>query len=581
MSKPVIFLAFANDKEDNARYLRELANEKRALEAVFQDKPCELIIKTDTTIEDIFDVFRRNKDNVVIFHYGGHADGYQLLLETPLVVKDANSGLNSPAHGEGLVAFLGSQKNLHLAFFNGCSTRQFGEQLMLAGVPAVLATDSSINDSVATELAINFYKQLVSGFALAQSFKDAVRQIVTRIGDKRGLFRKEANLQIENPYQLHLNKNYPNAKDWTLFGDNVATGEVGFTSQNINKTLIFPVYEAFARHEPDLLLSPDYKQKDEQKIANFVIETFPYPIGTHLRVLMANTPEMMRASTERLRKIAQTYRDSGHLLWIALLSQWWEAQHENAGFMLSVEAEEAIKQYFSAQPHEQAQLEEWKALLLLTESFKENGTPLFMPEIADIAQELANENAELTKAVANLHELHLRFLNNPTQGFLRLEETSAQANEDLGVLLKRLAYWINYRIFPIKEIFLKKIRTQKPLYMHKLVSLDNRAWEHSRDKTVAVPLFTDSYSVVLLKGKKLEDMSREVPSVLTLSPFLFDENAFIPNSVNSKLFVFKGLKNGEPYFHHLDEDKYIDINEDAMKEMRLLFAYFKQTCLNF
>ena len=124
MPKPIIFLAFANDKQDNARYLRNLANELRGLEVIFQDKPCDLVIKTSATIEDIFDVFRRNQDKIAIFHYGGHADGYHLLLETLTAVANPVNGLqdtvekrllasataNSIAYGEGLTAFLGNQK---------------------------------------------------------------------------------------------------------------------------------------------------------------------------------------------------------------------------------------------------------------------------------------------------------------------------------------------------------------------------------------------------------------------------------------------------------------------------------------
>jgi hypothetical protein len=63
-TKPVIFLAFANDREENANYLRNLAHEKRSLETIFQDRNCELIIKTNANIEDIFDTFRRNKDKI-------------------------------------------------------------------------------------------------------------------------------------------------------------------------------------------------------------------------------------------------------------------------------------------------------------------------------------------------------------------------------------------------------------------------------------------------------------------------------------------------------------------------------------
>jgi hypothetical protein len=84
--KPLIFLAFANDKVDNARYLRNLPLEldgiRKALQPAVREGLCEVIERANVTIEQIFDVFQTYKDRIAIFHYGGHADGYQLLLET-------------------------------------------------------------------------------------------------------------------------------------------------------------------------------------------------------------------------------------------------------------------------------------------------------------------------------------------------------------------------------------------------------------------------------------------------------------------------------------------------------------------
>ena len=80
-----------------------------------------------------------------IFHFSGHADGYQLLLES---IK----GDQSLAHGEGLVSFLKRRKELQLIFLNGCSTRQMARELVEEGVPAVIGTNQSVSDEVASTL---------------------------------------------------------------------------------------------------------------------------------------------------------------------------------------------------------------------------------------------------------------------------------------------------------------------------------------------------------------------------------------------------------------------------------------------
>ena len=53
-TKPILFLAFANDRDDRARYLRNLAEEarqvQRILAAAEQRSHCELVLKPTNEI---------------------------------------------------------------------------------------------------------------------------------------------------------------------------------------------------------------------------------------------------------------------------------------------------------------------------------------------------------------------------------------------------------------------------------------------------------------------------------------------------------------------------------------------------
>ena len=86
--KPAIFLACANVQQDGGRYLRNLPKElnllRPALEPAGSAGRCELIIRSNTSVEDIIDTFQneRYRGRIAAFHYGGHADGFQLLLES-------------------------------------------------------------------------------------------------------------------------------------------------------------------------------------------------------------------------------------------------------------------------------------------------------------------------------------------------------------------------------------------------------------------------------------------------------------------------------------------------------------------
>jgi hypothetical protein len=210
MSKPIIFLAFANDRVDNARYLRNLPKEldeiRKALDkAVLQGK-CEVIFEANTTIDEILNTFQdsRYKDRIAVFHFGGHADGYQLLLE------DAK-GAKSTAHAEGLVSFLARRSSLQFIFLNGCATEQQAKELADLGIPAVISTSSAIQDDIATQLASRFYNGIANENDLQTAWADAEDSIKITQGTSnlRGLYRKGAKEAADKfPWELTLSPKY-------------------------------------------------------------------------------------------------------------------------------------------------------------------------------------------------------------------------------------------------------------------------------------------------------------------------------------------------------------------------------------
>lgn len=179
---PVIFLAFANDQEDRVHYLRKLAEEARQTRTVLESTAvpnhlCELVMRQNASVDDIIGVFQdsRYRDRIAIFHFGGHANNYQLLLE------DAQ-GKQAVADTGGLSAFLGLQQNLHLVFLNGCSTEPQVQGLLDANVPAVIATLGPIEDEAATDFAAHFYQALASGRDLGQAYDEAIGVLRTKVG---------------------------------------------------------------------------------------------------------------------------------------------------------------------------------------------------------------------------------------------------------------------------------------------------------------------------------------------------------------------------------------------------------------
>ena len=117
---PVIFLAFSNDRGNESRFLRNLPEEERylreALEPAIEAGLCELVVRSNTRPGELLDVFQKYRGRIAVFHFGGHAGGFQLFME------DAQ-GNPELAHAEGLAEFLGTQDGLQFVFLNGCSTQ--------------------------------------------------------------------------------------------------------------------------------------------------------------------------------------------------------------------------------------------------------------------------------------------------------------------------------------------------------------------------------------------------------------------------------------------------------------------------
>jgi WD40 repeat protein len=218
---PVILLAFANDKQNTgAGYLRGLTLERNAIrDALMKAEEyglCQVLVEPDATVDRLFDIFQNPtyRDRIAIFHYGGHAESYSLLLESA-------SGGKATAHSEGLVAFLAKQKSLRLVFLNGCSSQKQSEELVAAGLPAVIGTSQSINDTIATGLATRFYKGMAAGMTIERAWTDAVDQ--TRTENKTS---DTASLFVEGilgepgestfPWELYTGESGASSKAWNL-----------------------------------------------------------------------------------------------------------------------------------------------------------------------------------------------------------------------------------------------------------------------------------------------------------------------------------------------------------------------------
>lgn len=168
---PVIFLACANSYQDGRR-LSYLVQERRSIARILaQDEEngyCEVVQEGNTSQAFFFESLRKRKykDRISIVHFAGHADGAQLRFES-------ESGDEEVMDIETLAGFLQTLSGLHLVFLNGCGTEPIVRQLLDAGIPAVIATETAILDDQAYRVAEAFYNGIAGGFSIRESFEQA------------------------------------------------------------------------------------------------------------------------------------------------------------------------------------------------------------------------------------------------------------------------------------------------------------------------------------------------------------------------------------------------------------------------
>jgi WD40 repeat protein len=216
-NKPVIFLAFANDREPGGKYLPKLANELELLRQALENTKdqYEVVFEPSITLERLFKIFREYRNRIAVFHFAGHANSYQLLLET---IQGAPESINA----SGFAQFLSLQNGLELVVLNACSTAGHAKLLLEAGVAAVVATSTSIDDQAASVFAGYFYLNLAAGFSIVDAFNTASSTTTKQSGLR--LWR-EASTEPDDhrqdsdapvPWQLYPNLPSSSLLNWSL-----------------------------------------------------------------------------------------------------------------------------------------------------------------------------------------------------------------------------------------------------------------------------------------------------------------------------------------------------------------------------
>lgn len=210
-SLPLLFFAFANDK---TRPLHAIPKEFNELDNLLLTKKhlCEAQFKPNISAYDFHHVISALGKDIYIIHYGGHTDGYQT------VFTDENQDA-SPFHGSGFVEMIKALPHLQLVFINGCNSAQMVNELYDAGVPAVIGTTHNVQDTVAYELSVAFYKGLANQNTITAAWTQATALIRGQYKTDnrfRDLYFEENDIETNSPHAAWFIKLREGAGDWRL-----------------------------------------------------------------------------------------------------------------------------------------------------------------------------------------------------------------------------------------------------------------------------------------------------------------------------------------------------------------------------
>lgn len=534
---PVILLAFANDE---GNHLDNLVRERKAISDAlgkFEDNSyIRLHVEADTGIDDLFGLFDRFTGQVAMFHYGGHASGAALDLETA-------GGANEAAHAGGLAKMLGLSDALQLVFLNGCATQGQVKALLDAGVKAVIATSCPINDAMATDFAGQFYSTLAAGETIGKAFDAARALIATRYGDDKkieqvrdfsfGDAQQPQAVSAELTWGLYTQPNGDAVLDWKLptqAANEVIIRGAAFAQDSsvpVNNGLIETAFNAVAQHSPQVAMLLDFQKKsgqtDFRTVRQQLIDSLPAPVGEQLRKLFASSS----VDADRLRQLVVTYETITKLFAFAMLSQLWNARVDKPDLSISDDQWQLLNAFNNLDAAAEPRFDYVALISAIDQIFGANAVEPAMSECSSLGQTLSSGPAN--DAWQFMNEMRGEIAGGSVDP-KEVESFCVQAEKHLGVLLDAMAFIVGYKLATIKTIAINKTRHKPAEFHHRQVLLD-RVTAGFEDTDEVRASFTDNESVIILKN--LDD----VTNYLNLTPFVIDQNALTHNQ-GTKLYFY-------------------------------------------
>ena len=571
MATPVIFLAFANDQDAHLPLLEE---ERRAITTqllpLANANQFQLYVEPSARITDLANGLVQFKDRIHLLHIGGHLDsGGRLWL--------------SDQEGEhGIAQLLATLPNLKLVFLNGSSTKGQVQTLLEIGIPAVIATSVSIEDTSARDFANIFYETFAEDSSIEEAFNRAAASFQTRSGETINIQRSIGKERIDEeadplPWGLYINEDSEEILRWKLPRKTDTTFILrgagrSYSGRTINESLILTVANTIQEYSPmvqQVLTDARRRNPRLRDLRVAIIDSFPTPIGTHLRKLLLSE----EVNTDRLQKIVNAYNVTFQFLSFILMSQLWDEKIKIGNLEMTKDQLEELMEFFALEKEQQPIYDYAQLIRTIGNIFVQNQIQPFLEEFNTFWRGF-NNDGDFFYAYQFLEEL-----KSVLQGTISADEIESfcvQAEDQLCEVFKAISFIAKYPLVSIKTIELEKRTFRAPVFKHNQVMLDRISASFGiLDESFGYSEFCEFESVLLLRS---ED---HIHPYLNLSPFVVDENA-LTGQHNSKIYFLDHFKGPDTLYlltDNLRDQLLVNEKDGNFPSIQAQLQKFKSTIL--
>ncbi len=561
MHIPIILTFFANPHND-----LNLTEEQKGIQGALRDldgaNKIDYKLCQNTDIKDYFDYLRIWGNRVVICHYAGHADSEGLSLQ--------NAHTNFGSLAKEMVDR--NKDSLILVFLNGCSTKKHVETLFELGVPAVIASSVSIDDTLAKQFAIQFYENLAKGDDIETAYMSASNFAEGLRNEKRfqnlGKIKRWAeatgaeNESDEFPWGLYVKEeNYLVGKNLQSIGEKLTNY---LPNQHLVKVLIRALanYKEGVKKFLDKANASDADWENKTNLTSTATKLIAYSFVGHIGIILQNLETIVQEKTHEtepakyIKACFETAKRTVQMLCFALISKLWDVAKQ-APVALPEATQTALKSFFEGidQPTLASYGQLLKALYL---GFEHQKIAFPLEELKDWAENI-QEKSVFLEACGDLQALQ-----NTAQKEKNVHALCHKAEVHLATILERLAFLATYKMVSIKKIEYDEVRNVPPHYLHEYTPI-------GLDKNFEVSMLAENvtYTTKTVQNASILLFKTDYVDSINLFPFLIDMNALMQvNGVDICAYGCRNILDEQKlnyYFLKNNEAKSINF-EDIGKE---------------